>query len=131
MTIWLLMLVQPQGAEWEPGATGTAFRGILSLLVVIGLIALLAWLVRRGSLGAFGLTPGRMKGPVSVEVAVPLGERRSLMIVAVEGRRLLLGLTPAQVSLVTELGDAPVPSVPDAAGFDRALDRRLAPGRPS
>ena len=34
---------------------------------------------------------------------MPLGERRSLMVVAVEGRRLLLGLTPMQVSLVTEL----------------------------
>lgn len=131
MTVAPLMLMQSQAAEWEPGATGTAFRGILSLLVVIGLIALLAWLVRRGSLGAFGLTPGRMKGPVTVEAAVPLGERRSLMIVAVEGRRLLLGLTPAQVSLVTELGEAPIPSAPDPAGFDRALERRLSPGSAS
>ena len=31
---------------------------------------------------------------IAVETAVPLGERRSLVIVAVEGRRLLLGLTP-------------------------------------
>ncbi len=35
---------------------------------------------------------------------MPLGERRSLVIVAVEGRRLLLGLTPTQISMVTELG---------------------------
>ena len=40
---------------------------------------------------------------VRVEATVPLGERRSLMVVAIEGRRLLLGLTPMQVSLVTEL----------------------------
>jgi uncharacterized protein (DUF697 family) len=38
--------------------------------------------------------------------------------VAVEGRRLLLGLTPVQVSLVTELRAGQV--------FDQALDRSLA-----
>jgi flagellar biogenesis protein FliO len=45
---------------------------------------------------------------------VPLGERRSLVIVAVEGRRLLLGLTPGQISMVTELGPA--------RGFEQRLD---------
>jgi flagellar biogenesis protein FliO len=55
---------------------------------------------------------------------VPLGERRSLVVVSVEGRRLLLGLTPAQVSLVTELAAAP------PAGFQDAVDRRLAPPAP-
>ena len=49
--------------------------------------------------------------------AVPLGERRSLMVVAIEGRRLLLGLTPMQVSLVTELTTPP---------FDAALARAEA-----
>ena len=38
---------------------------------------------------------------------MPIGERRSLIIVAVEGRRLLLGLTPTQIAMVTELGPAP------------------------
>jgi flagellar biogenesis protein FliO len=38
-----------------------------------------------------------------VETAIPLGERRSLVIVSVEGRRLLLGLTTTNISLVTEL----------------------------
>jgi flagellar biogenesis protein FliO len=41
---------------------------------------------------------------VTVETAVSLGDRRSLVIVSVEGRRLLLGLTPGQIALVTELG---------------------------
>jgi len=39
------------------------------------------------------------------------------MVVAIEGRRLLLGLTPMQVSLVTELTTAP---------FDSALARAEA-----
>ena len=71
----------------------------LATLIVLALVAALAWLVRRGPLARLA-NSGK---PVAVETAIPLGERRSLVIVAVEGRRLLLGLTPASVSLVTEL----------------------------
>jgi flagellar protein FliO/FliZ len=82
----------------------SAFRGLIATAAVLGLIALLAWLLRRGTL----VWPGRTDGaPVAIERAVPLGDRRSLVIVSVEGRRLLLGLTPAQVTLVTELGPSP------------------------
>jgi flagellar biosynthetic protein FliO len=84
--------------------TAPALRGLVATAAVLGLVALLAWLVRRGTF----VWPGRADGaPVAIERAVPLGERRSLVIVAVEGRRLLLGLTPAQVTLVTELGPSP------------------------
>jgi flagellar biogenesis protein FliO len=54
-----------------------------------------------------------------VETALSLGDRRSVAIVAVEGRRFLVGLTPAQISLVTELGPAP-------ASFDQTLSRAAA-----
>jgi flagellar protein FliO/FliZ len=71
----------------------------IAVLIVLGLVAAMAWLLRSGRLG-----PLRARGSaVSVETAVSLGERRSLVIVAVEGRRLLLGVTSAQVTLVTEL----------------------------
>jgi flagellar biosynthetic protein FliO len=83
---------------------------------VLGLLGVLAWMARRGSLK---LGPGRGRSPVSVETAVSLGERRSLVIVTVEGRRLLLGLTPMNVSLVTELGAAPPPS------FDETLTQKV------
>lgn len=71
----------------------------LATLIVLALMAALAWLVRRGPLARFA---ARGK-PVAVETAIPLGERRSLVIVSVEGRRLLLGLTSTNISLVTEL----------------------------
>lgn len=70
---------------------------ILTIVISLAVLAGLAWLLRRGA------ATRKSRLPVSVETAVPLGERRSLVIVAVEGRRLLLGLTPGQVSLVTEL----------------------------
>jgi flagellar biosynthetic protein FliO len=71
----------------------------LATVIVLGLVAALAWLVRRGPLARLA-SAGK---PVAVETAIPLGERRSLVIVSVEGRRLLLGLTPTNISLVTEL----------------------------
>ena len=74
-------------------------NGVLAVVFVLGLVFALAWLARRGTLGPFRAAPTDLK----VEKAVALGERRQLVIVAVEGRRLLLGLTPAQVSFVTEL----------------------------
>jgi flagellar protein FliO/FliZ len=71
----------------------------VATLLVLGLVSALAWLVRRGPLAQLAA-----KGkPVSIERAIPLGDRRSLVIVTVEGRRLLLGMTPTHISLVTEL----------------------------
>jgi flagellar protein FliO/FliZ len=82
-------------------------NGFLAVLIVLGLVTALAWLLRRGSLGAL---TGR-GGAINVETAVALGERRSLVIVSVEGRRLLLGLTPTTMQLVTELqAPSPVPA---------------------
>ena len=82
-----------------PGADPVPISGQAMAAVVISLVVLAAasWALRRGTLAR------RSKLAVSVETALPLGERRSLVIVVVEGRRLLLGLTPGQISLVTEL----------------------------
>lgn len=65
--------------------------------VVIGLLLGTLWLLKRGA--------GRSRNArgFAIEAALPLGERRSLAIVTIEGRRLLLGLAPNHVSLVTEL----------------------------
>jgi flagellar protein FliO/FliZ len=80
--------------------TGISLQSFVAVLIVLGLVAALAWLARRGAFANMG----RGTRPITVETAVPLGERRSLVIVSVEGRRLLLGLTPGQISMVTELG---------------------------
>lgn len=93
--------------------TGLGLQSFLAVVIVLGLVAALAWLLRRGAFGS--LRPGSRS--ITVETAVPLGERRTLVIVAVEGRRLLLGLTPAQISMVTELDAvAPAPELPSGQG---------------
>ena len=121
---WFVALGQaPEAAPWPADGSG-AVRGLVALLVVFALLGLFVWLARRGTLGPVGLR--RRSSGVVVQTAVPLGERRSLAVVAVEGRRLLLGLTPMQITLLAELSPTP-PS------FAESLDRRLSPpdGRPS
>lgn len=75
-------------------------------LVVLALLALLAWLAKRT------LAARKAGGVMTVETALSLGDRRSLVIVAVENRRLLVGVAPGQVGLVTELR---------APSFDQAM----------
>jgi flagellar biosynthetic protein FliO len=72
--------------------------------MVLALVTGAAYLARRGAFRRFAGA-----GAIAVETAVTLGDRRSLVIVSVEGRRLLLGLTPTHMSVVTELGAAPPP----------------------
>jgi flagellar biosynthetic protein FliO len=81
--------------------------------IVIALLAAVAYLLRRAS-------PRGRSHMMSVETALSLGERRSLVIVAVEGRRLLLGMTPTSVGLVAELGPS----------FGAAFESSLEPSPP-
>ena len=98
-------------------AVASGMRAFGAIALVLALLCVLAWLARRGTL--------RLPGPkgraaIKVEGATSLGERRTLVVVTIEGRRLLLGLTPGQVSLVTELS-------PDPPDFGKTLDSRIAP----
>lgn len=93
-----------------PDLVPSVWRTLGALAVVLALLGALAWLLRRQQ------TMRRSGRGMGVESALPLGERRSIAIVAVEGRRLLLGLAPNGVTLLTEL--QPVPET-----FDDAIGR--------
>lgn len=94
-----------------PELVPPVWKAAAALAVVLALLVGLGWLLRRSQL------LGRVRKPMTIESALSLGERRSLAIVTVEGRRLLLGLAPNHVSLVTELGNAP--------SFDEAVARAI------
>ncbi|MCC7417931.1 MAG: flagellar biosynthetic protein FliO [Acidobacteria bacterium] len=87
-------------------------RSVTAAVVVVALLAAAAWALRRSA------PASRSRLKVSVDTAVALGDRRSLVVVSVEGRRLLLGLTPSHISLVADLGPG--------ASFDRALGVSMA-----
>lgn len=113
----MIALAQASAAAPVAGIDMTLVRAFLGLLFVLALVTGLAVLVRRGVIAL----PGRRgHGGLTIESSLPLGDRRFLLVVSVEGRRLLLGSTPSGVTLVTELAAAP---------FDRALAR--ASGSPA
>jgi flagellar biogenesis protein FliO len=82
-------------------------RTVGSLAAVLVLLAGFVWLLKRGSIKLSGFAP---KGIIHIETATALGDRRQLAIVTVEGRRVLVGMTPTTISLITELGQRPEPT---------------------
>lgn len=92
-----LLAMQDATPVVGPDVTLPFWRTLIALTLVLALLAGLAWVLRKGLLAR------RSSQALNVETALALGDRRSLVIVTVEGRRLLIGLTPGQVSLVTEL----------------------------
>lgn len=114
MNLQVVALSQAESlAGGGPSISGQAF---LSVFVVLALLAGAAWALKRTN------TLRRGALPIVVETAVPLGERRTLVVVSVEGRRLLLGMTPQNIALVTELNAAP-------PAFGDRLDASLAEPR--
>lgn len=111
---WLVLAQADVVGAAGPDLMPSVWRTMGALAVVLGLLAALTWLLRRQQ------AIRRSGKGMGVESAISLGERRSLAIVTVEGRRLLLGLAPNNVTLVTEL--APLPT------FDQAITQATAAG---
>jgi flagellar protein FliO/FliZ len=108
-----------------PGATpvdigADALRAIAALAAVMAALVGFLWLLKRGT---FAVGRKNNRQALAVESALSLGDRRSLVIVSVEGRRLLLGLSSGQVGLITELAQTP-------ASFGAALDGAVTQGHP-
>jgi flagellar biogenesis protein FliO len=89
----------------------TTLRTVASLAAVLALLGGFIWALKRGSIKLSGFAP---KGIIAIETATALGDRRQLAIVTVEGRRVLIGMTPTTISFITDLGHRA-----DAAGEAR------------
>lgn len=109
-----------EGIPFAADPTPVGGRAMATAIIVVALLAALAWYLRQR------LPAARQRQAITIETAVSLGERRSLVIVTVENRRLLLGLTPQQVSLVSELRVA-VPA-PPAPSFQETLQASVDAG---
>ena len=79
-------------AAAQPASTPGVARVLLSLLLVLGLLVGGAWLTRRVSGMAGGASP-RLR----VVANLSLGARERAVLVAVDGREVLLGVAPGNV----------------------------------
>jgi flagellar protein FliO/FliZ len=121
--------------------------GVLFLLV--GLLWLALWAVRRHG-GLFRAVPGAggfSRDDLRLEAQLPIGPRKGLMVVRFLNKRLLLGVTDQQITLLTEQDldhehgsdDAPSdagslsdqPGGRGSGGFSSVLGRALGKGRAS
>ena len=88
--------------------------GLLFLLLAV--LCLVLWCVRRFGNFNFLPRPGAFpRNALTMEAQLPLGPRKGLMVVRYFNKRLLLGITEQQISLLTEspLEDCPVGDNPD------------------
>ncbi len=101
----LLVLNAASHAQQAAGTTAPAGSAgsMLMVALLLGAMVAGAWYLKRG---------GRLKGAPASELkivsAVAVGARERIAIVEVAGKRLVVGITPQQISLLTESA-APAP----------------------
>lgn len=101
-------------APAQVGLLSSSLRVIGGLGLVIGLLLVgFAVVKRRGN-----LLPGARGNRIKVREVRHIGPRKSLVLVEVAGRELLLGVGQERISLLTELEQTP-------GGFEQALGRQL------
>lgn len=99
----------PAPVNIDPVNSGSIMQVLLGLSLVVGLILLLAWLLRR-----FAGMQGQHRG-MQVVASLPLSAREKLVLVQVGDQQLLLGVAPGRVSRI-ERFDEPVIQPGNPAG---------------
>jgi len=90
---------QPASSAPSPGMTSVG-QIALGLMLIIGLILLMAWCAKRLNLNKFGgVSPIEMMGSLSV------GPKEKIMMVNVDGVRLVLGVTSQTINTLHVLPD--------------------------
>lgn len=72
------------------------------IAVTMAMLAMLWWLRRGKTLGG--------NGPLKVVQAVAVGARERIVVIDVQGRRLVVGVTPSKIELLSELHAATEPT---------------------
>lgn len=71
---------------------------LLGIVIVFAMLALASWLLRR-------YQPQVGRGLIRIQSCLSLGGKEKLMVVEVQGRRLLIGVSSAGISLLQDLRD--------------------------
>ena len=117
--------VMAQAAPVTPGvSTGGMLKVLLALAAVVGLIYLLAWLLRRSLSRSTGSAQA-----IKVLASASVGSRERVVLVDVAGRQLLLGVAPGRVNLLSEFEESVVdPEALVGQDFSALLDRLQGSG---
>ena len=98
--ISLLLPTQVFAADWSSDSMlPTSLKLVGSLAVVLGIVLILYYLSRKG----FGFLPAQNKGAIRLIESRHLMPKKSLFLVEVRGREMLLGVGVDRIELLTHL----------------------------
>ena len=125
--VLLATLATPLLAAPVSGAGATAgnaniIQWLVSCFLVIGLILLLAWLLKKSR-----LMPNQAQSQLRVLSVLSLGTREKLLVVKVGSEQLVLGMTPANISLLCKL-ETPLDEQSLVPPFAAQLAKLMKPG---
>ena len=101
-----------------PVGFGQALQVVLGLLVVLGMIVAAAWAARRLQ----AIRP-QGRGRIRIIEGLAVGTRDKLLLVEVDGRRVLLGMSPGRITALHAFGGDITPQFEDAL---RSAGQQLA-----
>ena len=105
-----------------PVGFGQALQVVLGLLVVLGMIVAAAWAARRLQ----AIRP-QGHGHIRIIEGLAVGTRDKLLLVEVDGRRVLLGMSPGRITTLHAFGGDITPQFEDAL---RVAGQQLVAGQP-
>lgn len=115
----LVLLLLPSAAQAASSSAGDPLGDGLRLLGALGMILGLILLLYAGSRRGLRWLPKARGGAIQILETRPLGPKKSLCLVQVRGRELLLGISAERVELLCRLDQAGPPS------FDDTLKQQL------
>ena len=92
--------------------TGVAFKMGLTLCVLLAFIFAAFWLLRRYG-ARFGLGPAGRGGALRLIDHLPIGPRKSIVVVRFLNKDLVLGITEQSITFLTEADHAPAADFAD------------------
>ena len=107
----------------NPPPSTSLLQWLVSCFLVIGLILLLAWLLKKSRL-VHALAQNQLR----VISALPLGNREKLLVVKVGEQQVLLGMTPTNINLLCQL-ETPLAEPAATMPFAAQLAKLMKPGQ--
>ena len=112
----------PAGTTAASSGAGTTWYGLVTLTLLVVLVAVILRVYKRMA------GTGHSDGGIAVLAAKALGPREQVVVVQVQDRILVLGYTPSNIQLLTELDSFSAPQGGNAelpSGFASLLHTAL------
>jgi len=115
---WVADAVAADAVAVSP--SGGVLKMVLGLTVVLAVMALITWVLKRMMPGA-----GSQQSAVRIVGGVSVGSRERVVVLEVAGRWLVVGVAPGQVSSIANLDIGSVPFAENALGASNQLNPSL------